>query len=36
MAKQRKKSGKGRAIYRPLIRGSMQFPVSWQALTGEK
>lgn len=29
MAKQRKKSGKGRVKYRPLIRGSMQFPLEY-------
>ena len=29
MAKRRKKSDKGRAIYRPLIRGSMQFPLEY-------
>ncbi len=29
MAKRRKKSGKGRVSYRPLIRGSMQFPLEY-------
>lgn len=33
MAKQRKKSGKGRVKYRPLIRGSMQFPLEYKGDT---
>ena len=32
MAK-RRKTGKGRAIYRPLIRGSMQFPLEYKGDT---
>ena len=33
MAKQRKKSDKGRVKYRPLIRGSMQFPLEYKGDT---
>ncbi len=33
MAKRRKKSGKGRGVYRPLIRGSMQFPLEYHGDT---